>query len=83
MQLQPIKPEVERFIDEQVQTGRFSSREAVVEAAVERMMDEREEFALDDEDVAAIIESEEQIDRGEFVEFETFAAEMRKKYSRP
>lgn len=83
MQLQPIKPEVERFIDEQVQTGRFSSREAVVEAAVERMMDEREEYALDDEDVAAIIESEEQIDRGEFVEFETFAAEMRKKYSRP
>ena len=46
-------------------------------------MDEREEYALDDEDVAAIIESEEQIDRGEFVEFETFAAEMRKKYSRP
>ena len=83
MQLLPINPEVERFIDEEVQAGRFSSREAVVEAAIGKMMVEREEFALDEEDVAAIIESEEQIDRGEFVEFETFAAEMRKKYCRP
>ena len=35
---------------------------------------------LDEEDITAINESDAQIDRGEFVEFSTFAAEMRKKY---
>ena len=82
MELLPIKPEVERFIDEQVKTGRFSSREAVVEAAVERMMDDGEDLELTDEDVAVIQESTQQIERGEYVEFDAFAAEMRKKYRR-
>lgn len=38
------------------------------------------EDALTDEDLAAIKESDEQFDRGEYVDFDAFAAEMRKKY---
>ncbi len=84
MQFQRINPEVERFIEEQVQAGRFESREAVVEAAVERMMHEPPEaLALDDEDIKAIDEADRQIDRGEFIEFPEFAAKMREKFCKP
>ena len=81
MQVQLTKPELERYIAEQVQAGHFPSVEAAIEAAVERMMLAGEEFELTDEDVDAINEADDQIGRGEFVEFDTFAAEMRKKFS--
>jgi hypothetical protein len=45
------------------------------------MMLAGEGFELTDEDAEAINEAEDQIDRGDFVEFDTFAAEMRKKFS--
>jgi Arc/MetJ-type ribon-helix-helix transcriptional regulator len=83
MQLPSIKPEIERFIDDQVTSGSFTSREAVVEAAIRGMMREQEASEPDDEDIAAINEAEAQIDRGEFVEFSQFAADMRKKFCNP
>jgi Arc/MetJ-type ribon-helix-helix transcriptional regulator len=79
MHFQLSKPELAKFVDDKVKSGDFPSREAVIEDALARMMDE--EVALTDEDVAAINESEEQIDRGEFVDFKEFAAQMRKKYA--
>jgi predicted transcriptional regulator len=42
------------------------------------MMDE--EVTLTDEDVAAINEAEAEIDRGEYVDLQEFAAQMRKRY---
>jgi Arc/MetJ-type ribon-helix-helix transcriptional regulator len=81
MQVRLSKPELERFIAEQVKAGRFPSSDAAIEAAVERMMLAHEDAELSDEDVDAINESEEQFDRGEFVDFDAFAVEMRKKYS--
>jgi Arc/MetJ-type ribon-helix-helix transcriptional regulator len=81
MQPQAIRPDVERFIEDQVKAGRFASREALVEAAVERMMFEAQASTLDAIDVAEIRAAQDRIDRGEFVEFDSFAAKMRKKYS--
>jgi Arc/MetJ-type ribon-helix-helix transcriptional regulator len=80
MQLKSIKPEVANFIEQQVRAGRFASEEALVEAAVEQMMQIDQAMELGEEDVSVINESDAQIDRGEFVEFSAFAAEMRRKY---
>ena len=81
MQVKLTKPELESFITEQVKAGHFPSAQAAIEAAVEHMMRADNGIALTDEDVDAINEAEAQIDRGEFVDFDTFAAEMRKKFS--
>jgi Arc/MetJ-type ribon-helix-helix transcriptional regulator len=73
-----LRPDARRFIEEQVKSGNFPSNDAVLDEAVHRMMTESE-IELDDETAAAINRAEEQIDRGEGVDFETFAAEWRKK----
>jgi len=80
MQVQLRKPELEKFIDEQVQAGYFPTPEAAIEAAVAQMMVDQGTDGLTDEDMAAIAESDAQIDRGECIDFDIFAAEMRKKY---
>ena len=78
MNVELVSPEIEKFVAEKVKAGEFPSAEAVVEDALARMM--RDESALTDEDVKAINQAEEEMDRGEVVEFDTFAAEMRQKY---
>ena len=80
MQVHLRKPELERFIDQEVKAGHFDSPEAAVEAAVERMMRNQNDDELDDETAAAINRAEAQIDRGEGIDFKEFAAEMRKKF---
>jgi Arc/MetJ-type ribon-helix-helix transcriptional regulator len=82
MQVQLTRPELERYIAQQVEAGHFPSAQAAIEAAVEQMMLAGDEFELSDEDVEAINEAEDQLDRGETVDFDTFAAEMRKRHSR-
>ncbi|MGD0461281.1 MAG: hypothetical protein ABSB74_02215 [Tepidisphaeraceae bacterium] len=78
MQVQLKKPELEKFIDEQVKAGHFPNPEAAVEAAVQQMMlDQMHE--LDDETIAAVKQADEQIDGGQGVDFKQFAAELRKK----
>ncbi|MDB5324315.1 MAG: hypothetical protein JWN40_5946 [Phycisphaerales bacterium] len=80
MQVQLRRPELEKFIDDQVRAGHFPSAEAAVEAAVEHMMlDQGADDELDDETAEAINRAEEQIERGEGIDFRQFAAEMRKK----
>jgi len=80
MQVQLRKPELKEFIEHEVKAGRFPSPEAAVEAAVERMMIEGEDDELDDETVAAINRAEEQIERGDGIDFRQFADAMRKKF---
>ena len=79
MQVQLTKPELRQFVDEKVKAGEFPSADAVVEDALTRMMEE--EQILTEQDLKAIDSADEQMNRGEHVEFETFAREMRKKYS--
>ena len=74
-----LKPELQRFIDAQVKAGRFASPEAAVEAAVEQMMLDHAPTELDDETAESINRAEDQIDRGEGIDFKQFAAEMRKR----
>ncbi len=81
MQVILREPELEKFIDAQVQNGRFESAEAAVEAAVELLMRESESFELDDETIDAINRADEQIERGEGLDFKQFASEMRKKFA--
>jgi len=63
----------------QVKAGHFPSPEAVVEAAVEHMMLHQHADELDDETAEAINRAEEQIERGEEIDFRQFASEMRKR----
>jgi putative addiction module CopG family antidote len=73
-----LKPNLQKFIEEQVNSGNFRSSVEVLEEAVNRMMVEAE-LELDDETAAAINRAEAQIDRGEGTDFEQFAAEWRKR----
>jgi Arc/MetJ-type ribon-helix-helix transcriptional regulator len=78
MNLELKQPELERYLDEQVRAGHFPTREAVVEYALKRVMEEQVE--LTEEDLADIAISDEQFARGEYVEWDDFAGRMRKKY---
>jgi len=53
-----LKRELERFVDEQVRSGRFASVAEVLEAGLVRLMLDPLPDELDDEDIAAIEESE-------------------------
>jgi Arc/MetJ-type ribon-helix-helix transcriptional regulator len=80
MQVHLSKPELEKFIGEQVKAGNFPSPEAAVEAAIEQMRLDSQLGDLDDETAAAINRAEEQLDRNQGIDFQRFAAEMRRKY---
>ena len=83
MQVGLNKPELEKFIVQQVKEGQFPSPDAAVEAAVEKMMYERQDLEIDDETAEAINRAEEQLDRGEGIDFKQFAAAMPKKFISP
>ena len=70
-----FRPDIQRFIDDQVKSGRFPTPEAVIEAAVDDMRS-TDEAELDDETVAAINEAEAQADRGEGEELDAFRARI-------
>ena len=72
----PIKPEFQKFIEQQVNSGRFASPAAVLEAGIERLMLDE----LDQEDLAAIKESRQQIERGEDLDWNEVATRLRTKY---
>ena len=74
-----LKPDLQRFVDEQVSAGHFPSAEAVVEAAVAEMRECRA-APLDPETIAAVNEADEQADRGEGVDLDAFRAQMRERF---
>jgi Arc/MetJ-type ribon-helix-helix transcriptional regulator len=74
MQISLTRPDIERFINEQVKAGHFSTPAEVVEAGVARLMCDPESDELDDATLAAIEEANAQIDRGEGIEFAQVAA---------
>jgi Arc/MetJ-type ribon-helix-helix transcriptional regulator len=75
-----LRPDIQRFIDEQVKAGRFPTPEALVEAAVTDMR-ETDDAELDDATIAAINEAEGQADRGEGVDLDTFRARMNQRFT--
>jgi putative addiction module CopG family antidote len=80
MDIRIEQPDIERYIDEQVKAGNFSSAEAVVRDAMARMMEE-EHDALTTEDWEAIQESRRQLDRGEGIEFSEVQKQMRQQFN--
>ena len=68
-----LRPTTERFIDEQVKAGRYPTAEAVIEAAIAEFRNEDE---LDDQTVAAINQAEDQADRGEGTDLDTFRTQF-------
>lgn len=75
-----LKPEVQRFVDEQVRAGRFGSADAVLEAGVARLMLDPEPAELDEETLAAIERAREQFARGEGVPLDEVAQRLRTKF---
>ena len=77
-----IAPDVARFIEDQVRSGRYESAGALVNAAVARLRDEDESAPeeLDAEDIAAIEESLARMGRGDARPWEEVRAELRAKY---
>jgi Arc/MetJ-type ribon-helix-helix transcriptional regulator len=78
MEVRLTKPQFQKFVDGKVKAGHFPTPEAVVEDALARMMEE--DLRLTDADADAIAEADAQIDRGEVVDFDAFAAEMRREF---
>jgi len=75
-----LRPDIQRFIDEQVKAGHFPTPEAVVEAALADMR-VGGEAELDDDAIAAINEAEAQADRGEGTDLDTFRADMTRRFN--
>ena len=75
-----LKPELQRFVDEQVRAGRFASPAEVLEAGLARLMLDPAADELDDEDLAAIKESERQIERGEDLDWRAESQRLRDTY---
>jgi Arc/MetJ-type ribon-helix-helix transcriptional regulator len=77
-----LRPELAKFIDEQVKTGRFNSPEDAVNAAVAKSRLEEGLLAQDisDDDFAAIEKGLAQLNRGEGIPLADVRAEMAAKY---
>jgi antitoxin ParD1/3/4 len=73
-----LKADAQKFVEEQVKSGRFRTADEVLEAAVQQMIDQSED-ELDEETIQAINRAEAQLDRGEGIDFDKFAADMRRK----
>jgi putative addiction module CopG family antidote len=75
-----LKPELERFVEEQVKAGRFASKAEVLEAGLARLMLDPASDDLDQDDLAAIEESEAQIGRGEDLDWKDASKHLRQRY---
>ena len=76
-----LTPELEHFVNQQVQIGHFSSPADVVEAALQLLRSNAaNEDELDDETLLAIQKSDEQIARGQGRPWEEVREELKAKY---
>jgi Arc/MetJ-type ribon-helix-helix transcriptional regulator len=78
-----LSGDLERRIAEQVKSGRFSSPEAVIEAAVVEFTETPFDDSLNAEDRVAIQEAEAEIDRGEGIEWARFKSELGRRFAQP
>jgi antitoxin ParD1/3/4 len=65
-----LRPELERFLDEQLAAGHYASAEDAINAGVARLQTEQELSEVEIQDLRADLDAGlAQADRGEFVEF--------------
>jgi len=74
-----LKPEYERFIAEQLSSGKFATAAELIEAALLTFMSETVPQELDERTIAALRRARAEFDRGEDRPFAEFAAELRAK----
>jgi Arc/MetJ-type ribon-helix-helix transcriptional regulator len=75
-----LKPELERFIEQQVSAGHFASRAEVLEAGLARLMLDPPHDQMSTEQAAELRRSMEQMRRGEVVDWRQFSTPWRAKY---
>ena len=76
----PLKPELERFVDDEVRSGHYSSAAAVIEAGLARLMLDPPPDEIDADTLAAIEEARVQCDRGEGIELNEACDQLRRKH---
>jgi Arc/MetJ-type ribon-helix-helix transcriptional regulator len=74
-----LRPELQRFLDEQVSQGRFRSHAEALEAGVARLMLDPDPADLDALDIEQINRSLEQMRRGELIDAREFANGMKRR----
>jgi putative addiction module CopG family antidote len=79
MKLQ-LSPELERFVDQQVRAGKFSSADQVVEAGLARLMLDPEPEKLSDAEAEQVRTALEQMSRGDMTDWKSHAAATRKRF---
>lgn len=75
-----LGPILEKFVNDEVQAGRYHSAEEAVRAGVARLMLDPLPEAIDPEEWEEIRQAIEQADRGEFVDAEEFHREIRVRF---
>ena len=81
MQIAVTKPELTKFVDEQVSAGLYATPADVIEAGLARLMlDPPVPEDLDDDALAAIERAEGEFERGEDRPFRDLAQELRGKF---
>jgi hypothetical protein len=78
MRFELTNPALQKYVADKVSAGEFASPEAVVEDALTRAMNDDAE--LSPEDWEAIRQGDEEIERGEFVEWREFSAKLRARH---
>lgn len=72
-----LNPTLEKFIDDQVKQGRFTSHAEALEAGVARLMLDPEPDELTPDEIIELRDSLAQMRRGECVDMGDFAKRMR------
>jgi Arc/MetJ-type ribon-helix-helix transcriptional regulator len=75
-----LRPELQRFLDDQVKAGRYASQQEAVEAGIARLMLDPPADHLDAQDVQDIRRSVDELRRCEVIDWREFSAQVRKKY---
>lgn len=78
MELQ-LRPEVQKFVEDRVKDGHFSSTAEMVEAGIARLMLDPQPV-LDEETLQAIEEGDLQAERGDVVPWDKLRAELVRKF---
>jgi Arc/MetJ-type ribon-helix-helix transcriptional regulator len=73
-----LSPETRKLIEERVLRDGYENADALIRAALDTLDQQPE---LDDETLNAIDRADEQIERGEYRDWEEVAAELRRKYT--
>lgn len=74
-----LSAETQKLIEDRMTRGDYSSPDDLVREAL-NVLDQVEEDELDENDLAAIEESEQQIARGEDLDWKEVSAQLRRKY---